>query len=179
MANPWDHQQRESVWLLPEATLPCPRCGRMTDSLKQYRYVSRVLCYLIDFTYETTYYRGCPSCIRRLIARRVAWTMIPGNVVWLMLALPWGIGLIVASFRKGHSQDVIQQISPEMAAAIDSAGGEFSLGRVLAIVAILCCWFPLFGLLVSTLAYFMNGKSLDWRRTVSRIALGVSGLVHV
>ena len=66
-----------------------------------------------------------------------------------------------------------------MAAAIDTAGGEFSLGWVLAIVAILCCWFPLFGLLVSALAYFMNRKSPDWRRTVSRIALCVSGLVHV
>ena len=180
MPNPWDRQPRESVWLPEGVELSCPVCARTTDSLKQYRYISRVLCYLLDFSYQTTYYRACPACMRSLIARRIARSIIPGNVVWLLLVLPWGLGLIVASFRKGHSQDVIRQITPEIAtAAADAAANEFSWGRVWVIVAVLFCWVPLFGLVLAAFAYLTNRKSADWKRTASIAALTVSGLIHL
>ncbi len=69
MANPWDRQPRESEWLSEPGELSCPVCGSATDSLKQYRFISWIVFYLIGATYQTAYYRGCPGCVRKLIAQ--------------------------------------------------------------------------------------------------------------
>src|SRR6476646_677615 len=115
MPNPWDRQPRQATRppaeeLPADAELECPACGRPTDSLKQFRYVSWVLFYLVGALWQTAYYRACPPCMRRLIGRRMAWTLIPANLLWLLLILPWGLGLVVASYRKGHSPAVLKQV---------------------------------------------------------------------
>jgi len=183
MANPWDRQPRESVWLTEPGQLPCPVCSSATDSLKQYRFVSWVVFYLVGATYQVAFYRGCPACMRKLIARRTAWNLIPANLLWFVLVLPWGLWLVVASFRKGHSRDVIRNIAPEQAAYREAqqlaAAHEVSWGRVWVIVALLFFWAPLFGLLLAAIAYVTNRKSAGWKRTTSIVILALSVLLHV
>ena len=183
MANPWDRQARESVWLTEPGQLPCPVCSSATDSLKQYRFISWVVFYLVGATYQMAFYRACPACMRKLIARRAAWNFIPANLLWFLLILPWGLWLIVASYRKGHSLDVLRQISPEQAAAREAAqvaaASEVSWGRVWVIIGFLVCWIPVIGLPFVLLAYLTNRKSADWKRRTAMILLMVNVMVSV
>jgi len=116
--------------------------------------------------------------MRSLIARRAAWNLIPANLLWLVLLLPWGLGLFVASYRKGHSQPVLCHITPEVAAAREAATNEVSWGRVWLIVAVLFCWAPLFGLVLAVLAFVTNRKSADWKRPTSIAVLAISLVLH-
>jgi len=176
MANPWDRRPRTAR--LPEATeLACPACGRPTDSLKQYRYVSRVIFYLIGTYWQTAYYRACPSCMRKLIARRAAWNFIPANLLWFVSVLPWGLGLVVATYQKGHSPDVLRQVTPRLAASRDDEARRREGRAAVAIWALLLCWVPLLGLGVALGAWLVNRKADDWKRPVSRIAFILSVLV--
>jgi hypothetical protein len=183
MPNPWDRQPRESVWLTEPGRLPCPSCESDTDSLKQYRYFSWVVCYLVGATYKMAFYRACPACMRKWIARRAAWNLITANVLWFALVLPWGLGLIIATFRKGHSRDVIRNIGPEEAAYREAeritAQNEVSWGRVWLIVAVLFCWAPLFGIMLAIIAVVTNRESADWKRPVAIVMLVISVLLHV
>jgi hypothetical protein len=182
MPNPWERQPRESVWLTEPGLLPCPCCESDTDSLKQYRYISWVVFFLVGATYRLAFFRACPSCMRKLIARRAAWNLIPANILWFALVLPWGLGLIIATFRTGHSRDVIRNIGPEEAAYREAeklaAANEVSWGRVWLIVAVLFCWAPLFGLVLAVLAFVTNRKSTDWRRPTSIAVLAITLLLH-
>src|SRR5262245_45227599 len=183
MPNPWDRQPRQPTWLPEGTTLACPACGRPTDSLKQYRFISWVVFYLVGAVWQAAYYRGCPSCVRQQIARRTAWSLIPANLLWFLLVLPWGLGLIVASYRKGHSPDVLRQISPEQAAAREAAqqaaASEVSWARVWVIIALLVCWIPVIGLPFALLAYLMNRKATDWKRRTAIITLMLNVMVSV
>jgi hypothetical protein len=183
MSNPWDRQRRAVTSLPDGAELPCPACGQPTDSLKQYRYISWVVFYLAGATWQTAHYRACPGCMRGLVGRRLAWNLLPANLLWPMLVLPWGLGLIVASYRKGHSPDVLRGVSPEAAAAREAAhlaaANEVSWGRVWVVVALLFCWVPLVGPVLALIAYLMNRHELGWKRRASLVALAVTGVVHL
>jgi hypothetical protein len=182
MTNPWDKQPRESRWLDNPGALPCPVCGEPTEHLKQYRFVAWMVFYLIGATYSTAYYRGCPRCVRRVIAKRAAWNVLPANLLWVALVLPWALVLIAASYRKGHSRDVLRNISPQEAALIetrrDAAANEVNWGRVLAICGALFCWAPVVGLPFAALAFWANYRATNWTRPVSAGALAVSLVVH-
>ena len=179
MPNPWDLQPRASAWLDEDVELDCPVCANPTDSLKQYRYVGWVVFYLAGATYSTTYYRACPGCVRKFVARRAARNLVPANLLWPLLVLPWGLGLVVASYRRGHSAAVIRQITPAAAAAREAAAGEVSWGRVWVIVAVLFCWAPLFGPALAGVAYLTNRRAAGWKRTAAVAALVASVLAHV
>jgi hypothetical protein len=45
-----------------EIVLPCPVCGQLTDSLKQYRYVSWLVFFLVKAVGQAVVYRACPGC---------------------------------------------------------------------------------------------------------------------
>lgn len=66
-----------------------------------------------------------------------------------------------------------------MEAAREAAEHEISWGRVWLVVAILFFWAPLFGLVLSVLAFLTNRQSPGWKRTTSIVLLVVSVLLHV
>jgi hypothetical protein len=178
MPNPWDKQPRQATRppapeLPGDAVLGCPTCGQPTDSLKQFRYVSWVVFYLAGASWQTAHYQACPSCMRRLVGGRMAWNLLPANVLWPVVVLPWGLRLIAESYRKGHSPEVLRQVMPEEAAR-QAAANDLSWGRVLAVLAVLLCCMPVLGLLFTLPAYLVNRKAADWRRRASAVALAVS-----
>ena len=53
------------------------------------------------------------------------------------------------------------------------------VGRVLALLGVLLCWFPILGLVLNAIGYSVNWKVDDWAIWASRIGLAVSALVSV
>lgn len=183
MPNPWDRQPREAVYLPENAELPCPVCGQPTDSLKQYRYVNWAFFYLIGATLSQIFHRACPGCMRRFVARRAALNLVSANLLWFLLLLPWGLVLIAATYRRGHSRDVIRQVSPETAAVRlhqqMAVAGEVSWPRVWVILALLFAVVPILGLIFALVAWATNRNAAGWTRTGARIAVGITTVVHL
>src|SRR4051794_25387563 len=75
----------------------CPECGRPSDSIKCYR--MGLILFLLVFWFSSTKNEvGCPSCIRGKIARFCLVNLLPANVLWPVLILPWSIILLLRSF---------------------------------------------------------------------------------
>ncbi len=158
---------------------PCPCCGKLTNSLKQYNYA--VWWIIFGYAIYTTeaFYRACPTCIRKTIWKRCLLNAIPANFFWLIGLFPWAICLTIASFRAGHSADVIDGITPAMAMAREKQRVQFSSNRVLAVMAVLTCWTPLAGLVFGILSHWANRYAVDWKRPVSKICLVGTSLIQV
>ena len=182
MTNPWDKQARETILLSKDVEFPCPVCGETTKSLKQYQFLSWGVFYLAGMIYRTIYYQACPGCMRKWLAQRTAINMIPTNILWPFVVVPWAVVLFVSTYSKGHTPDLLRRLTEEGAAAHKArrrADRDVLWARVWVIVAILFCWAPLIGLPFVILAYFMNRKATDWRRMASKVALTVSLLIHL
>jgi hypothetical protein len=168
----------ESSNTAPEL-LPCPTCDRLTDSLKQYRYVNWCVYFFSGAIWQMGVFRACPECMRRHIWRKCFINVIPAHFLWLVGLLPWALTLIVLSKRPGHSRAVVRGITPEMVVAREMAEREVSWKRVLAVVSLLVFWMPLFGLAIGGLAYWLNRRSPTWTCRASQVSLVASGLIHV
>jgi len=91
-------------YVQPEATLvPCPVCGQETDRVKQHRYMTLCVFLVTVAVWEWKTHRACPKCMRRFVGWKCLLNLIPGNLLWFVLMLPWALGLVVASYRSGHS----------------------------------------------------------------------------
>jgi hypothetical protein len=182
MANPWDRQARETILLSKDVEFPCPVCGETTRSLKQYQFLSWGVFFFAAGMYQTAYYRACPGCMRKWLAQRTAINMIPTNILWPFVVVPWAVVLFVATYSKGHTPELLRYLTEEGAAAHEArrrADRDVLWARAWAIVAILFCWAPVIGLPFVLLAYFMNRRAADWRRMASRVTLIVSLLIHL
>jgi hypothetical protein len=160
------------------AILDCPACGRPTDSLKQYRYVDWCVFFLAGAVWQGVVLRACPACMRQLIWRRCLVNAVPAHLAWLAGLLPWGLGLIAASHRPGHSRWVVRGVTPEMVVAREMARREVSWARVSAVLSVLLFWLPLVGLAAAALACRQNRGTGGWTRRVSQASLTASALVH-
>ena len=179
----WKRIDRSPSAVAEDAVTTCPQCQKPTDSLKQYRCLHWCLYYLAGAMWRTEYVRGCPACMRRHLARRCLLNVVPSNLLWPLLVVPWTAVLFATTFRRGHSPAVVSGILPHQAAEQEAArrmaDNELSWGRVSAIIALLLCWIPLLGLPFALVAYLLNRKSGDWRRAASIAALAINVLTHV
>lgn len=183
MERPWERQARQSAWLVDPGALPCPVCDTPTPSLKQYQFVRWLVFYFAGAWWQTEYYRACPHCTRQWVARRAARNLLPANLLWFVLVLPWAVGLFVASYRRGHSAAVLRNVSPLEAARVEltraAAANEVNWGRVWLLVGVPFGWVPVVGLPLALAAYFTNRRATDWKRPVARVVLAVSAAVHL
>jgi hypothetical protein len=180
--NPWDKQPTAKAGPPVAGPLPCPVCGQPTEHLKQYEFVRWMAFYLVGAAYQTAHYRACPGCMRKLIAARAAWNVVPANLLWVVLVFPWALALFVATYRKGHSPAVLRALSEPVAAyqtrRVDNSN-DVNWGRVLAICGLLFCWAPVVGLPLAGLAFWVNFRATNWTRRASAVALAVSSVVHL
>ncbi len=177
--------------------LRCPKCGEPTDSLKEYRYVRWFVFLLGGAIYQDATVGACPRCMRAFLGKSLLINVLPTNVVWLVGLLPWGLVLLAATYRKGHSRSVRQALalaeaqkgktaayggvsSPFVAPEVVTASGqEVSWKEVTAVVAVLTCWLPYIGLLFGLWALLLNRREPGWKRVCSIAAVGVSGLLSL
>ncbi len=86
--------------------IECPECGRMTDSLKQATLFNKLLFLMIYTQWQMVTYTCCPQCMRKHIANRSAATLITGNFIWPILALPLHGFHLYKSYQRGHSGSI-------------------------------------------------------------------------
>lgn len=149
-------------------------CGTRTPSLKQYRYFHRLYFMLFAAAYRPSCLRACPPCMRRYVAGRMAANVVSGNLLWLVLMVPWGLVLVARSYLPGHSRAVLAEVPPEGIVLRELAAGDVSWGRVWAVVGLLAAAAPLLGLRVGLVAWRTTRRANDWRRPAGVWALRLS-----
>jgi hypothetical protein len=97
-------QQRDSN----VQTVPCPHCGKATDSLKHYRPVVLVFLVFAGF-WKLVPHISCPRCMRLTLAKFALINLPTANVFWPLALIPNGM-LFLTSFVKGHSKVVRQHL---------------------------------------------------------------------
>lgn len=96
----------------------CPKCGRVSDSIKCYSVPNYLVFLGVYAAYEFKKEVCCPACMRkRILIKYFTYNIIIGNFLWLMLGLPMGIWKLCSSFTKGHSKSVRAVIADNLAAS--------------------------------------------------------------
>src|SRR5262249_3404466 len=86
--------------------LPCPTCGQLTDSLKQYANFPHLVVFLLFFAVsQRATYVGCPSCMRAKIATQMLINLLTANIISPIILLIQACFLI-PTFMKGHSKSI-------------------------------------------------------------------------
>lgn len=134
-------------------TLPCPRCNRDTDSLKQLRMIDTIVALPFAAMSTSVVVRGCPKCVRIYIWKRCRENGLTTWIVGYAILIPYSLGLHLATISKGHSWPVQRGITPEMhlnrtwvheASFLDKFLAAFAMPVALAPgVGILICWWIL------------------------------------
>lgn len=88
----------------------CPECGKTTNSLKQAKLFNKLLFLMIYTQWQTVTYTCCPECMRRHILNRSAATLLTGNFLWPIVALPLHGYHLYKSYQPGHSKAVANAI---------------------------------------------------------------------
>lgn len=86
------------------ATLPCPHCGQSTESLKRYRLPTFLLFLGIGASFKHGLLVRCPPCMRKELGRLTLINILPANLLWIVLLLPWYGIAALRSFTQGHSK---------------------------------------------------------------------------
>jgi hypothetical protein len=92
----------------PLAKLPCPVCQEATDSLKSYRLILFLLFIGIGASHKSATVVACPSCMRKRLLKLALVNLIPGNVLWVILLVPWYSIAALMSLTQGHSSSVVK-----------------------------------------------------------------------
>ncbi len=103
------------------ALLPCPRCGRKTDSLKRFDLADWFVFLLVFWWMRKSTHTACPQCIRKAVVVRSLRNLVPANVGNIIL-IPINLAVIIATFTKGHNKQVIQTVENERGEDASKAG---------------------------------------------------------
>jgi hypothetical protein len=91
----------------PQASpLECPECRVFTPSLKAFTVVDFALFGGFLAGIKTGRVVACPACMRKALGIRTLANLLPGNLLWLLVVLPWHLVLLAATYREGHSRSV-------------------------------------------------------------------------
>ena len=81
----------------------CPVCHEPTDSIKQYKLVRTLLFLFLFATWNTLVATACPRCMRKVILKRTAINILPANVLWVIVVLPFHLVQLLRTLTRGHS----------------------------------------------------------------------------
>ncbi len=93
-----------------EDLLPCPECGQQTDSLKGYRVPTFLLFILVAASFKHGLVVGCPQCMRKKLLKLGLINLLPANILWVVLLLPWYSICAILTTSKGHSGAVLKAL---------------------------------------------------------------------
>ncbi len=91
-------------------TIPCPLCAVATDSLKSYTLGTLVFAFVVVFT-RATKVTCCPTCMRAKISDFLFWNVITSNVIWPFFIAPYSVILLISTYRRGHSKEVLKTVA--------------------------------------------------------------------
>lgn len=96
-----------------DLTTPCPICNIETDSLKSYE-IGTIVFVFVAWFFRSKVETCCPRCMRGKIFDFLVTNGLTANVVWPFTVLPYGIVLLVSTFRTGHSKSVLKALALRM-----------------------------------------------------------------
>ena len=94
--------------------VPCPECGKPTESLKRYRMPEWFIFAYLFFWWRVKTYTACPSCMRRITVQRLVFNLIPANLVMIALG-PFYLVRLLMTFDSGHSREIEEIIARAVA----------------------------------------------------------------
>lgn len=91
---------------MSDPVIPCPSCGRPTASMKRYVMIDLlVFLGIFAFTRRATC-TGCPACMRKTLLTKTLINIVPANVLWVLVVLPFHSVQLARTFAQGHSASV-------------------------------------------------------------------------
>jgi hypothetical protein len=95
-------------------SIPCPLCSVATDSLKSYTLFTMVFAFVFVFTRAKTV-TCCPACMRSKISDFLLGNAITSNVIWPFVIAPYAVVLLVSTYCRGHSKEVLKAVALHVA----------------------------------------------------------------
>jgi hypothetical protein len=83
--------------------LDCSECGKLTNSLKDYRIVHLLICLVLFFQIKKQDYEACPSCMRKKLIERTLINIVPANIAFPIVLIIHTIQFC-RTFIPGHSR---------------------------------------------------------------------------
>lgn len=90
-------------------------CHQQTDSLKVYRLPTFLLFLFFGASFRHGDIAACPPCMRGKIAKLTAINILPANLLWLILLVPWYTIAALRTLAKGHSSRAQEFARPQPA----------------------------------------------------------------
>jgi hypothetical protein len=159
--------------IVPELAI-CPVCNGQTDSLKQYRVIRSLVALPWAVVFTSVVHRSCPSCMRALVWKRC---LINGLTTWIVgyiILVPYTVALSFATFRKGHSWTVLQDITPQMQLDKTWVNDATSGDKAIALLALVLCFVPGIGVLYCWWAHWKTYRKSGWVHKTAELAAIVS-----
>lgn len=98
---------------LDNVPVACPKCGRVSDSIKCYSLPNFIIFLGFYAAYSSKKEICCPHCMRKQIfIKYFTYNIVIGNCMWLIMGFPAGILKLCSSYTKGHS-DTVKKILAE------------------------------------------------------------------
>lgn len=92
-----------------ETLIPCPECGRLSDSLKCFTLPNYAVFIGIYAQWQNVQYICCPSCMRKHIGIKCfTYNILLANLLWPVFILPWGVTQMIRTCQHGHTKTVKQ-----------------------------------------------------------------------
>lgn len=89
--------------------IPCPECGRLSDSLKCFILPNYAVFVGIYAQWQSIQYICCPSCMRKHIGIKCfTYNILLANLLWPVFILPWGVTQMIRTCQHGHTKTVKQ-----------------------------------------------------------------------
>mgnify|MGYP000040308263 CR=1 FL=1 len=86
-------------------TRVCPDCRQPTEHLKAYRLPTFLLFLGIGASFKHGLVVACPPCMRRRLGKLTLINILPANLLWVLLLLPWYGIAALRTLTSGHSSD--------------------------------------------------------------------------
>lgn len=121
----------------PSDPLPCPVCGKRTDSLKCFRFARAMLFLIVYVTIWEETFIACPRCMRQILRRRLLANIPSAHLLWPALLLIY-IPRYAATYAVGHSRALVEPPRRSRLARLLDALGEHRWQYVMLIVGGCC-----------------------------------------
>lgn len=95
-----------------EVLIPCPNCSKPTPNLKRYGVMKDVLFVGIAARSRRCAYTACPKCMRSMVLRDTfkPLNILLANLMWILVVLPYCLGIMLVSRIPGHSAIIRKQL---------------------------------------------------------------------
>jgi len=115
-------QELESFRDIEDGTLIlCNSCKEYKSNIKQFKLISSLLFFGVGAIFKSVKSTCCSSCMRKTILKNTFdLKILTGNILWLILIIPWNLVLVLLTYLDGHSSSYLLQIEKDKIIEIEN-----------------------------------------------------------